>query len=201
MRLSDKYPVPPDLALLYEFVNSLDLRQYVEKVPPHAIGDELATPRQLENWLRARRMLDKGVRLHAEDHRNALELRQALRSFLALDPADRADETSVAAHMDAAASHFPLILKVTESGVVGLRPAPGAGALGLVLAELQLLSQTSRLDRLRMCASDECNWMFFDRSKPGNRRWCSSTRCGNRQKTRAYRQRQREDTHLDSGEP
>ena len=34
--------------------------------------------------------------------------------------------------------------------------------------------------------------MFYDRSKPTTRRWCSSLLCGNRQKTRAYRARQRE---------
>lgn len=194
MRLSEKFPVPAEIALLYEFVNSLDLRRYVENGTKHAVGDELSTLPELEDWLRARGLLEEGARLDARDHHNALELRGALRSFLALDPADRAAKASATAHMDTAASHFPLILKVSESGGVRLRPAPGAGALGLVLAELHLLLQTGRLDRLRMCASDECNWMFFDRSKPGNRRWCSSALCGNRHKTRAYRHRQREDT-------
>jgi predicted RNA-binding Zn ribbon-like protein len=44
-----------------------------------------------------------------------------------------------------------------------------------------------------MCASDECQRVFFDRSKPASRRWCQSTLCGNRNKTRAYRERQRQD--------
>lgn len=192
MRLSEKYPVPPELALLYEFMNSLDLRQYVEKGTPHTVGDELSTPRQLEDWLRARGLLDQCVRLQAQDYRNALDLREALRAFVQLDPADRTDEAGAAARLDDATARFPLILKVSETGMVGLRPALGAGPLGRILAELHLLSQTGRLDRLRMCASDECKWIFFDRSKPGNRRWCSTALCGNRQKTRAYRQRQRE---------
>jgi predicted RNA-binding Zn ribbon-like protein len=34
--------------------------------------------------------------------------------------------------------------------------------------------------------------VFFDRSKPATRRWCMSTLCGNRTKTRTYRARQRE---------
>jgi CGNR zinc finger len=110
-------------------------------------------------------------------------------------PTDGIDEVSATAGLDAATANFPMILKVSGSGIVQLRPAPGAGGLGRVLAELLLLSQTGRLDRLRMCASDECKWMFFDRSKPGNRRWCSSALCGNRQKTRAYRERQHEDAH------
>jgi hypothetical protein len=52
------------------------------------------------------------------------------------------------------------------------------------------LAETDRLARLKICASDECHWTFFDRSKPANRHSCSSSRCGNRQKTRAYRVRQ-----------
>ena len=42
-----------------------------------------------------------------------------------------------------------------------------------------------------MCDLEECHWVFYDRSKPGARRWCASALCGNRQKTRAYRLRHR----------
>ena len=47
--------------------------------------------------------------------------------------------------------------------------------------------RTRRLERLNPCASDDCRWIFFDRSKPANRRWCSSSRCGNRAKVMRYR--------------
>lgn len=194
MRLSEKYPVPREIALLYDFVNSVDLRRYVEHGVAHVIGDELSTLAQLKLWLRARGVLSKGARLDAEDHRSALELREALRAFLQLEPADRAGEVAAVARLNAAAVKFPLTLKVCELGGIALRPLsvlPSCG-LGNVLAELQRLSQTARLDRLKMCASDECRWIYFDRSKPGNRRWCSSAICGNRHKTRAHRRRRRE---------
>ena len=45
-------------------------------------------------------------------------------------------------------------------------------------------SRNGTLDRLKMCASDECRRVFFDRSKPATRRWCMSSLCGNRMKTR-----------------
>jgi predicted RNA-binding Zn ribbon-like protein len=54
------------------------------------------------------------------------------------------------------------------------------------------LAKTDRLARLKTCASEDCRWIFFDRSKPANRHWCSSNLCGNRQKTRTYRLRHRE---------
>jgi predicted RNA-binding Zn ribbon-like protein len=66
---------------------------------------------------------------------------------------------------------------------------------------MYLLSVTARLERLKVCSSEECRRVFFDRSKPGNRRWCSADLCGNRHKTRSYRQRQREKVEVDGLEP
>ncbi|MBP2320240.1 putative RNA-binding Zn ribbon-like protein [Kibdelosporangium banguiense] len=43
--------------------------------------------------------------------------------------------------------------------------------------------------RLRQCASDNCYLLFLDTSRPGNRRWCSMERCGNRHKVRQHRSR------------
>jgi predicted RNA-binding Zn ribbon-like protein len=194
MRLSKRYPVPSELTLLFEFVNSLDMRRFVERGAPHATGDGLATVSQFEDWLRARDLLDAGATVKKADHRKALDLRDALRSFLQLETADRACDAAVAARLNASSAKFPVIVRASGTGKLVLQPAPrpGSSGLGRVLAELHLLSETDRLDRLKMCASEECRWVFYDRSKPGSRRWCSSALCGNRQKTRAYRQRRRE---------
>jgi predicted RNA-binding Zn ribbon-like protein len=154
----------------------------------HATGDELATASQFDAWLRARGLLKKGVRSSRADHRNALMLRKALRAFLEIAPDVRAAHGASARLSDACAT-FPLVLVAPNT--VSLAPAPGSQRLSLVLVELLVLAQAGRLDRLKMCASEECHWIFYDRSKPASRRWCSSVLCGNRQKTRAYRQRQR----------
>jgi len=193
MTLSDKFSVPADIALLYDFVNSLDLRRYVEQGVAHAASDELATPAQLEAWLSSRGLLAKGTRLGEGNYRNVLALRGALRSFIQLSPTEREVDTGVAAQLSAAAVNFPLTLRVLEGRGVSLQPSglsPASG-LGNVLAELQRLATTEGLDRLKMCASEKCHWVFFDRSKPANRRWCNSALCGNREKTRAYRERRR----------
>ena len=195
MRLSDKFPVPQDAALLYEFVNSRDLRRYVEGGVAHRPADELSTVAQMEDWLRTRGLAREGVRLDAAGHGEGLALREALRSFLQLSPGERTADAATAAGLDVAARPFSLALQVSEDGAFVLRPSgrePNSG-LGAILAELYRLSETGRLDRLKICGSDECHWMFYDRSKPGNRRWCSSAICGNRQKTRSYRERRRGD--------
>ena len=41
--------------------------------------------------------------------------------------------------------------------------------------------------RIRECAADDCQLIFFDESRTNNRRWCSMQRCGNRAKIRAFR--------------
>jgi predicted RNA-binding Zn ribbon-like protein len=191
MKLSEKYAVPPELALLYDFVNSFDLRRYVENGVAHAGGDEIETPRFLEAWLRERGLLDRGEHVAAGDHRAALELRKALRDFLLSAPEHRSHAKEVARQLTAASRRFPLTLAVSDMGAVKLAPAPGSNGLGNVLGQMIGLAETGRLARLKTCASDECRWIFFDRSKPANRHWCSSSICGNRQKTRAYRERQR----------
>lgn len=47
------------------------------------------------------------------------------------------------------------------------------------------------VERLRICASDDCRWRFVDRSPSGRRRWCDMRTCGNRAKVAAHRERAR----------
>jgi predicted RNA-binding Zn ribbon-like protein len=189
MKLSRKYAVPDDLALLYEFVNSIDKRCYVENRIAHTGSDALRTEKQFGQWMRAH-SLDRPAGSPRE-RAQALALREALRSYLKVAPDARSEAAESGRRLAKAAAPFPLVVDIEAKGAMHLRPATGTSELGRVLAQLQGLAASDRLDRLKMCSSDECEWVFFDRSKPGNRRWCSSDRCGNRQKTRDYRERKR----------
>jgi len=195
MRLSDKYAVPQDLALLYEFLNSLDLRRYVEQGTAHEARDELSTAASLSDWMRARSLGDPRRRIARADHQRALDLRAALRSFVEIAPELRRSASRAGDKPWRVTADFPLVVSLSGVGGPVLEPLAGSSALGRVLAELHGLALSGRLDRLKMCASEECKWIFFDRSKPGNRRWCSSAVCGNRHKTRSYRQRARAERH------
>ena len=188
MSWSEKFGVQGDLALLYDFANSLDLRRYVEHGAAHDPGDELATPAQLEDWLRARGLLKKGAQVSRVEHREALQLRDALRTFLAASPADR---TSTVGPLAVSAARFPLEVAPSGDRALDLRPVAGRATSGLghVLVQLLRISDGGWLERVKTCDSDECRWVFYDRSKPSNRRWCSSELCGNREKTRTYRRR------------
>jgi predicted RNA-binding Zn ribbon-like protein len=191
MRLSEQFAVPPEAALAYDFLNTLDLRDFVENGVAHQASDQIASAGGLEAWLDEQGLLATGQRVSAQDHAVALGLRAALREYVAFEPATRL-RADVAESLNRACAPFPMVMAV-EVERLALRPAAGTTISGLsrVIAQLYLLSESGKLDRLKACDSADCRWVFFDRSKPGNRRWCSSDLCGNRQKTRDYRLRHR----------
>ena len=44
-------------------------------------------------------------------------------------------------------------------------------------------------ERIRICASDTCDWIFYDASRTARRRWCDMSTCGNRAKAARHRAR------------
>ena len=44
-------------------------------------------------------------------------------------------------------------------------------------------------ERIRICASETCKWVFYDTSRTGRRRWCDMATCGNRAKAARHRAR------------
>ena len=47
------------------------------------------------------------------------------------------------------------------------------------------------IDYVRQCASEDCSWLFLDKTKNHRRRWCDMKSCGNRDKARRYYRRQK----------
>jgi len=45
------------------------------------------------------------------------------------------------------------------------------------------------LEHVRLCAADDCGWLFLDESKNHTRRWCDMKTCGNRAKARRHYQK------------
>ncbi|MCU1534926.1 MAG: zf-CGNR multi-domain protein [Glaciihabitans sp.] len=60
-------------------------------------------------------------------------------------------------------------------------------ALSAMARESVELFDVSERGRIRECAADDCQLVFYDESRSNNRRWCSMQRCGNRAKVRAHR--------------
>lgn len=51
------------------------------------------------------------------------------------------------------------------------------------------LLMSDEIDNVRLCAAENCGWLFLDRTKNRRRRWCDMKVCGNRVKARRHYQR------------
>jgi predicted RNA-binding Zn ribbon-like protein len=192
-KLSRKFKVPDPLANLYDFANSLDVRHFIHRGVQHPQADELTGPRQLGGWMSQRGLLFTSARITPAMFETALDLRQCVRDYLQPDPADRRKDRDAVRALNRSLRLFTLVVEARDDLGMVLRPARNDALAGLsaVVAELYEGSINGTLDRLKMCASEECRRVFYDRSKPATRRWCMSSLCGNRMKTRAYRERRR----------
>ena len=176
-------PAPAELELVRAFVNTWDADEDVEKVPG---------PSELRDWLVENDLLEAGAGVTAADHRQAIELREALRAMmlanagLDLDPgaATVVDEASRRAR-----------LGVRFDAECQVRTAPDAdgvdGAMGRLLARVAAAQEDGTWPRLKACLADDCQWAFYDRSRNRSAVWCDMRVCGNRQKVRSYRERHR----------
>jgi predicted RNA-binding Zn ribbon-like protein len=190
---SRKFKVPDELANLYDFANSLDVRHFTHHGVQHVQGDALTDPRELAAWMSQRGLLAVGARITPAMFDAALQLRTGVRTYLECDPIQRRKNKDAIRPLNNALRAFPLVVEASNERDMALGPARSDSLAGLsrIAAELYLGSVKGTLDRLKMCAAEECRRVFFDRSKPATRRWCMSTLCGNRIKTRNYRERHR----------
>lgn len=162
--------------LLLKFLNTVDIEQGT---------DSLDTASALRSWLAEQGLLSRTARVSREDLTLALSLRAELRAALG-DPAASRPSRSVLAAL-------PLTVSLDADGQPGLQ-ASGTGvrgALGAIAEAVATAQANGSWDRLKVCPAENCSWAFYDASKNRSRQWCTMGICGNRNKTRAYRARQR----------
>ena len=190
-KLARRGQVPDELASVYEFVNSLDVRRFTHRGVPHEPGDALASERDLGAWMSARGWVTPGAAITRPMLETARELRSGLRAYLQCEPSARGRNKEVLRALGRVTRRFPLVAEAGDRDGMRLRPARSDAVAGLshIVADLYDASARGTLDRLKMCAAEDCRWVYFDRSKPASRRWCAAALCGNREKTRAYRER------------
>jgi predicted RNA-binding Zn ribbon-like protein len=193
-KTSRKFHVPDALAHVYDFANTLDLRHFIQHGVRHPTDDELKAPADLAAWLGERGLLEQGERLTSSMFQQALEFRASLRDYLGCDPEQRHRDANLISKLNNALAPFAMTIRVPPGKSAMTLQAVRRDALsgiGAIVGQLYDGAASGTLDRLKMCASEECRRVFYDRSKPGTRRWCQAVLCGNRLKTRAYRERQR----------
>jgi predicted RNA-binding Zn ribbon-like protein len=202
--LSDPHAVPhghqASLETGLAFINTLELEK-------GSLVDHLESPTVALDWLIAHdlmhreAMLATVARVEAEPEYGTKllgrirKVRAAMRelvdasverrapSFTALDEVNRALRT-----------HYVTILVPSADGVhMGHKHEgdPIDGALGRLTESVARYLGEGKTERLRVCASETCQWAFFDNSRTAKRKWCDMTTCGNRAKAARHRERQK----------
>jgi predicted RNA-binding Zn ribbon-like protein len=153
--------------------------------------ERLREPADLARWYVEAGLLQEAPRVTASGLEAARELREAVhriaRALIAGERPSAGDE----AVLNAAAAAPPLV-PVLRAGTGHLALPATRGqqaALSTVARDAVDLFAGPAAARLRACASPECALLFVDTSRPGRRRWCSSTACGGRDRAAAYRRR------------
>jgi len=175
-------PAPGSLALVQDLANTFDLEEG---------SDSLRGPEEFRSFWTAHGADAAdlaGLTQHEVDA--CRELREGLRAACRAHAGTDLPAPSV---LDELLRMGPLTVTVDRTGDVRLRPAPGLIGLPLVTATVAAAVAAAATDgtwkRLKACAVDSCQWVYYDRSPAGRSRWCTMAVCGSRTKMRAYRAR------------
>jgi predicted RNA-binding Zn ribbon-like protein len=154
--------------------------------------ERLHTPSDLGDWFREGPLRVPGVSLNEDDLRAAVDLREAIQRVAFALLAQETPARDEVAAVNSFASAPPLVraLDPTSLTVSVIAPKSVRPLLAEIARDaLDLASDPQARSRVRQCESPDCALVFFDDSRPGNRRWCSARRCGDRSRARAYRAR------------
>ena len=182
--MSKKAPEPLDL--VQDYVNTADLEDSRE---------DFATPEALRAWIAERGLMRPGEPVSEGDLRRAIDVREGLRAVLLANSGHELDPAAVE-RLNLAASRAGLRVVAGADADMTLEPdAAGVdGAIGRLLAVVTRAAADGSWTRLKACVHDTCLWAFYDHSKNRSGKWCRMEECGNVEKARAYRERQRKAT-------
>jgi predicted RNA-binding Zn ribbon-like protein len=154
--------------------------------------ERLLTPAHLTRWYTEALMPGLPIPVTGADLEDARAVREAVyrtaKALIAGQPPAPADEQLIN-HAATAPPPVPRLQQGTPV-LTAAGPDPAASALSAVARDAIALCATADARKLRECASPQCGLLFFDLSRPGHRRWCSSNACGGKARAAAYRQRQ-----------
>jgi predicted RNA-binding Zn ribbon-like protein len=153
--------------------------------------ERLLTPGHLARWYAEASVASAPVPVSGTDLDQARAVREAVyrtaKALIGGQPPAARDEDII----NRAAAAPPPVPRMGRGTVLhaAAGPDPAASALSAVARDAIALFTTTDARRLRECASPQCGLLFLDLSRPGRRRWCSSSACGGKARAAAYRQR------------
>jgi predicted RNA-binding Zn ribbon-like protein len=155
-------------------------------------GDTLVTLADLDDFL-ARYPYSGVIRRTQEELESVRALRHRLRRFWTATNRDEA--ATLANEILAEADARPYLTRHDEWDWHLHVTRPDAPLADRIAAEAAMafldLIRADALDRLRICAADDCEDVLIDLSKNSSKRYCDTGNCGNRTNVAAYRARKR----------
>jgi predicted RNA-binding Zn ribbon-like protein len=200
LRMTPVDPPGPGLDAAVDFVNTTGLtggRPF----------DDLATIHDALHWLvehallsaedataEQRRLADPADAKAALDRLRSV--RHGLRELVDATEQERAPvAVALEAVNEALTARESAALVLGDDGRLRLERRREGTPIDRALAEVTRRVATEfdegRPERFRVCGNDRCRWVFYDRSRPGSRRWCEMSSCGNRMKAARHRARQK----------
>jgi predicted RNA-binding Zn ribbon-like protein len=171
------------LDLIRDYVNTLDLETGI---------DRISSPDDLGMWFSEQGLVDDLVEPTDQEHADALAVREAIRELLLANNGGAADAEAASRTLEEAGREARLAVRF-ENGRPLLVPEGNdtRAAIGRLVATVAELATTDEWRRLKACRDEHCRVAFYDHSRNRSRAWCSMEVCGNREKARSFRARQR----------
>ena len=188
------------LAVGLAFVNTLE-------VDRGRSTDHLATAEAALRWLRSHSLMhqdsmEAGVAAFRADadlaDRTLARIRRVRAAMRELADATVERRPPEARHLDrinrALRTPYTYVLVPSADGVSMDHKHEGdpvEGALARLVESIAREVSQGHPERIRVCANEECRWVFHDTSRSGRRKWCGMSTCGNRAKVARHREKSR----------
>ncbi|MBJ7470543.1 MAG: CGNR zinc finger domain-containing protein [Solirubrobacteraceae bacterium] len=167
---------------------SLDLALTGGEGEEFAPFERIPSPDELSVWLAWSQLAVAAGATDAE-YGDARRLRWAIWHAVQAVLTDTEPFEHDQAVINAIAAHPPLVPQLT--GPTWVEPTVSQALSTIARDAIEVLRDPFLRARLRTCAAEDCGVPFVDVSRPGRRLWCEDARCGDRNRQRRHRERQR----------
>lgn len=172
-------------SLCLDFVNTVGNRLGTSR-------DYFAGPKDVLRWVRHLKSLSavRSIRIAGADLKDIRRRREYLYAlFLPFAHGKNVVRLRALTELnrDIAAFSHRRVLRRRGANFEWVFQGPGAEWLAhAILSDAAELLVSGLCTRVRQCQDASCGWLYLDRSRENNRRWCSMRDCGNRAKARRY---------------
>ncbi|MDW3207184.1 MAG: CGNR zinc finger domain-containing protein [Alphaproteobacteria bacterium] len=155
--------------------------------------ERLVEPESLAEWFASVAGSPLPAKVTSEDLATVRNLRDSIGRVADALYDNQAPDVNDIARINDHAATFPSPPRLALDGrsVMASEDTTLEAVLGEIARDAIDLLSGPDFAKVKRCAAEDCSVLFVDYSRPGKRRWCSMSRCGNRAKKRAYNARQK----------